>query len=133
MENVLLIPFMTKIIISSKTEELFLLELESDLAIFILGSFVHERVNRNGERKFSSFIKKIPRFEEYLAFFLDNEILEKGASRDLYKYYNHLYGAGELTPHFFDSIIAIEIICKYYPNLVEHLMDIISVAYKGSK
>jgi hypothetical protein len=133
MENVLLIPFMTPVIIGNKTEELFLFDLKPEVAILILGSFVYETANRNEEREFSNFIKEIPRFKEYLAFFLDNEILEKGASRGFYKYYNQWYGSGELTPYFFDSIIASEIICKYYPNLVKYLTNFIRVAYKDSK
>jgi hypothetical protein len=129
-DNVLLIPFMTPVIIGSKTEELSLFNLKPEVAILILGSFVYETANRKGEREFSHFIKEIPRFKAYLTFFLDNEILEKGACRGYYKYYNKWYSSVELTPYFFDSVIASEIICKYYPNLVKYLMNVINTAYK---
>ena len=132
-DNVLLIPFMTPVIIGSKTEELSLFNLKPEVAILILGSFVYETANRNGEREFSHFIKEIPRFKEYVYFFLDNEILEKGASRGYYRYYNQWYSSGALTPYFFDNVIASEIICKYYPNLVKRLTNVIKVTHRNWK
>lgn len=93
------------------------------MAILILASLVYEPTNKNGERKFTPFIKEIPRFKEYLAFFLENKMLEKGTAKDSYKCPTKVYKRA-LYPYYFDSVIVSEIIGKYYPNLFSYTFNL---------
>jgi hypothetical protein len=124
MENVLLIPNMAETVIDIHYMDLVDYNLKKEVAVFILGSFVYETANQEGERKFRNFIKEIPRFNEYLNYFLENGMLVRGKSKETYKYHHDVSWSRYLQPYHFDSIQVKKIILKHYPNLKGHIDNV---------
>jgi hypothetical protein len=121
MESVLLVPDMAETVINININDLVDSNLKKEVAVFILGSFVYETANQEGECQFSNFIKEIPRFNEYLNYFLENGMLVRGKSKETYKYHYDVSWSRYLQPYDFDSIQVKKIISKHYPNLKGHL------------
>ena len=122
MKSILPIPTMIETVIN--INDLVDSDLNKEVAVFILGSFVYEIANQQGERKFSDFITKLPSFKEYLNYFLENEMLVKGKSRNWYKYHYDVDWSRSFELYSFDSALANEIIQKRYRNFNNYLLNI---------
>ena len=121
MKSVLLVPDMAETVINININDLVDSNLKKEVAVFILGSFVYETANQEGECQFSNFIKEIQRFHEYLNYFLVNGMLVRGKSIEAYKYHYDVSWSRYLQPYYFDSIQVKKIILKHFPNLMSHI------------
>ena len=95
-------------------------ELNSELAIFILGSLVYEDANERGERRLNPFVKNLDRFDLYLEVFLETNLLKAGTD-DRFKYGYDVDWERYLEPYCFDSIIVQEILQEEFPNFEKYL------------
>ncbi len=118
--NKLPIPALTEGTIDLHPQGLVDYGLNKEIAVFILGSFVYQTANTEGERRFSRVITEIPGFELYKLYFLKNNMLVQGSKAGTYKYDYELDWERYLENYTFDSIVVDRILSKEFPNFSEH-------------
>lgn len=121
---ILPIPFMLTTVIDNHIVDLTDLELNREVAIFILGSLLYEKENSKGLKQFSIHIQNIPQFKEYIQFFTANKLLHQFEND--YKYAYDVEWNRYLEDYSFDSIIVKKLIKKLFPNIQQHLNSVLA-------
>ena len=120
-KTILPIPATTEGIVDTFICDLTYSGLKKDHAIFLLGSLVYQSPNERGERKFNEFAQDIPKFQAYLSFFLDNNMLVRGREKESYSYHYDVAWERYLENYEFDSAVIQAIIEKEFPNFHKYL------------
>lgn len=121
---ILPIPFMLTTVIDNHIVDLNDLELNRDVAIFILGSLLYENENLKGLKQFHIEIQKIPKFKDYIVFFVENKLLHQYENG--YKYGYDVEWNRYLEDYSFDSVIVQKLLKKLFPNIKQYLNSVLA-------
>ena len=120
---ILPIPLMLTTVIDNHIVDLTDLELNRELAIFILGSLLYEKQNIKGLKQFNIHIQNIPKFKIYILFFTENKLLHQFENG--YKYAYDVEWNRYLEDYSFDSVIVKKLIKKLFPNMKLYLNSVL--------
>lgn len=121
---ILPIPSMLTTVIDNHIVDLTDLELNRDVAIFILGSMLYENENPKGLKQFHIQIQKIPKFKDYILFFIENKLLQQFENG--YKYGYDVEWNRYLEDYNFDSVIVQKLLKKLFPNIKQYLNSVLA-------
>lgn len=121
---ILPIPTMLTTVIDRYIVDLTDLELNREVAIFILGSLLYEKENPEGLKQFNNQIREIPQIKEYIQFFTENNLLHQFENG--YKYAYDVEWNRYLEDYSFDSVIVQKLVKKLFPNMQQYLNSILA-------
>jgi hypothetical protein len=120
---ILPIPLMLTTAIDNHIVDLTDLELNREVAVFILGSLLYEKENPNG-LQFNKHIQKIPQFNDYMLFFIEKKLLQQFENG--YQYGYDVSWNRYLEDYSFDSVIVKKLIKKLFPNINQYLNSVLT-------
>jgi hypothetical protein len=121
---ILPIPLMLTTVIDNNIVDLMDLELNKEVAVFILGSLVYQKSNAKGLKQFNKHIQEIPNFKDYILFFVENKLLHQ--FEDGFKYAYDVDWNRYLEDYTFDSVIVKKLIRKLFPNIRQYLNSVLT-------